>query len=285
MSAPETQEAVELNEFQQSLCKASPVITNSSTFTDPKTKLRSTKKTRHFEVYYPKQGQKLTFALQNVQTGQGIMTSKWGKLFMSLKLTDEQAQMLRNTVDAAILELIFQNRAKIFEGGREANVKSALELQLLYTGIVQDGKAKDENPDEKWPDEIIASVPSKKLKGGALEPLGVQIQDADGREYDWRMVQGRMKLCEVVVMVDKVAIDDKIKPNLSYRIIAVDDTAMPKIVTKRLGLKTKAPPSYTAASSAPLGDMHSDLSQSAVEEPRKKKKSKLNLTAEPVDFD
>jgi hypothetical protein len=214
------------------------------------------------EVYYGEEGRKLCFTLSDVKTINGIQTmTKFNSGFMSINLTPEQSQEVRNKLDNVLFKLAYENRVEMMKKGGKISHPS--EMRLMFQGFVKEGEEKKDKPGEFWGDQVTAKVPTKRRKQQVIvdDNLCV-VEDLGGKPYSWTALD-RKGLKEIAIEVDRMIFDKDITVRGSYRLIVPNEVSRPKIVTKRkLQLRNEEP----GVSSGPLKKTKTELRERAVGE-------------------
>jgi hypothetical protein len=186
----------------------------------------------YVEVFYGEPGKKLAFVIEHVKCISGIQTTTNTKRgFMSVSLTPEQSAMIRKAVDDPIFLLAFQNRDELFKQGRK--IQQPMEMKFLFSGIVKDGKEKKDQsnnlvrgPDGKiqtWSDSITGDIAMTKVKNQVeVDKHQCQIIDLNDSPYSWTSLSSK-NIRELIVQVDCVKFTDKIRVQLSFKLIVPDE--------------------------------------------------------------
>jgi hypothetical protein len=192
------------------------------------------------KVYSSGTNTELLVSITGVRTG-GIHTSesKGARGFMSINLTEDQSALIKTKIDKPLQELIFPRKDELLNPRHADRIKNPTDLSIIFNGLVREGGIKDSDTKERWPDQITASIPmmkrNKKGKPPSLDDSLLTVEDLDGNPFPWKDVGNVGNLAEVVLEITKVTFDTKgnISVRGTFRYIAVDAKAIPKITTKR----------------------------------------------------
>ena len=226
-----TSVAIPLLDLDPTKFKFSSKKTKSWDFVD-KAKKKCSGSKQWVELYYENEGQKLCFALDDMKSFSGIQQGKdFKRGFMSLSMKKEISEMVRKQLDVPIFNLAFMHRKDLLKNG--AKIKEPAEMRIIFNGVVTDGQEKKDEPGKNWDDNITATIPMKKKGQQVIVDDDIcVIEDVQGKPYSWTALD-KKPLKEVAVEIDKISFSDKIKVEMTFRLIVPDALAVPKITTKR----------------------------------------------------
>lgn len=199
---------------------------------------------KFFNVSY--EGRELVLLFNNVRTNNGIkimQRQKFTSAFMSVNLDDEVSAQVKNVVDEAILQQLFERKDEIMPPEKVNNITSKEVMWILYKGLVTKGNKKEElgadGNVEFWPDQITATVPtSRRRESDGDNPVTIDrsllvVEDMDGNPLEASQI-GRGTLQEAVLEVEELVITNGIvKARCRFRLLVSPTKQVSKITTKR----------------------------------------------------
>jgi hypothetical protein len=185
------------------------------------------------DVYYGEPGKQLMFTVENVRTTGGVMPSgnNMKKSFMSVKLSAEQSEEIKEKIDKKLFDLMFAERVIFMKN--PSKIKEPANMSGMFQGVVKEGPLKSDGSGECWPDELTADIPMKKVgKQPTVNSDICVIEDLSGSPYAYTALSS-CDISEVVVQVDRIVVSDTIKVKCSYRVIVPKGSAPSRVMTKR----------------------------------------------------
>jgi hypothetical protein len=225
--------AVDLDEINSECIVFGEKKTRSWSFNDPTGKLCSG--SQNYVIPYYMDGEerkRFVFVVKDVISYQGVQIgSNPKKGFMSFKLTSELSKKLKAKIDDKLLDFSFKHRSSLLK--KDAHKVTSKELMSIgFTGVVRGGQMKTDGSNAFWDDDITATVSMKKKMGApVVDADQLEIQDSDMKPYSWTSLDGK-KVAEVAVEIERLVFSDKVKAQLIFRLIVVDEKTPPKFTTK-----------------------------------------------------
>jgi hypothetical protein len=175
-------------------------------------------------------GKPFSFEMSKVRSNQGVQIStKFGSIFMSLNLTDEQSQLITEKIDNPLRNLLFKKRSVLFKQGDKMTHVSEM---IMFTGLVKKGDPKNDGTGKNWPDQLTITVPSKKERGQpVIDSSVVSVEDIDGNALPFNAVEKDIE--EVIIEVMKIDLGKDFTVRGRFRLIVSSGKAAVKVVSKR----------------------------------------------------
>lgn len=245
-----TTEAVPITELDTKLIKISPLQTKKWNFKKEGKVVAGS--LDYCEVYYGDGGEKLSMSIDGGKIGGGGVNTQHS--LMSVKHDQKTADMVRDIVDKVIKTKLVKNRknclsSKINE--KLSKSKSQKEedlvntLDIMYTGVVRDGKLKDDkDPSQgRYDSEIGGTLAMTKIDGQLRpDPDMCPFIDIHDAPYMWTQCAGK-EVDEYVIEIDKISFKDgNVNVKCKFRMVCIKDKAVKKFVSRKARMKESVVP-------------------------------------------